>query len=568
MEREESSVESEERDVSDREPRKPIFGAEGRSGAPRPKRGAKRTSRRRGLAAALACVAVQLVAATVAHAVEAPARPNVVIFLADDLGWADVGYHGSEIATPGIDRLAREGLRLERFYANPICSPTRAALLSGRDALALGIAYDQINPWNPHGLPPDSYLITHAFRAAGYQTAMVGKWHLGHTQAHQLPNAQGFDRFAGHLHTQTDFFTHLRAGGHDLQRDGKSIHEDGMYLTRFEAREAVRFLEQRDRSKPFLLYVPFTAPHTPMQAPEETIAKYAHVPAAAYRRVYAAMVDEVDQAVVQVLDTLDRQGIAKSTIVLFTSDNGGTPGGGGGGSNRPLRGEKGQTFEGGIRVPTVLRWPGALPAGETRHQVLAAYDVLPTLAHAAGVALAPPIALDGEDRWEALRSDARVPRARPLFFASEIPLPGTIHLAVIDGPWKLVQVLREQATRFDVQQLLFRIEDDPNEKNDLAATEPQQVARLAEAIAQWRRRHPIAGTRSSLVPPPGWLPPKDWADAVVPSSLLQARWRNELPFSGPLLDALAHRGVLIDDATREQLMREEAERTRALEAQP
>ncbi len=139
-------------------------------------------------------------------------QPNVVIMLADDLGWADVGYHGSPIETPGIDRLAAEGVRLERFYSAPICSPTRAALMTGRDALKLGIAYDQIHPWYNAGLAPDTLTIADVFAADGYQTGLVGKWHLGHTYAHQTPNAQGFEHFWGHLHTNTDFFEHVREG--------------------------------------------------------------------------------------------------------------------------------------------------------------------------------------------------------------------------------------------------------------------------------------------------------------------------------------------------------------------
>ncbi len=517
---------------------------------------------RRGSRARLAhaCAILSLLCAPAARAAD---RPNVVILLADDLGWADVGYHGGEIATPAIDRLAREGLRLERFYSAPICSPTRAALLSGRDPLKLGIGYDQINPWNVNGFPPDAYLLSDAFRAAGYQTGLVGKWHLGHTQAHQLPNAHGFDTFYGHLHTQTDFYTHQRAGGHDLQHDGKSVSEPGVYLTHIEAREAVRFIRERDRSRPFFLYVPFTAPHSPMQAPEETIGKYAALPQRRFRRIYAAMVDEMDRAIAAILETLDAEGLADDTIVLFFSDNGGYNGFGG--DNRPLRGQKGQTFEGGIRVPAVLRWPGHLPPGETRQQIVAAMDVMPTLAAAAGVALQPPIPLDGRDRWEALRDDAPAPREEPLFFVSEIPLPGTIHLTAIDPPWKLVQILREEPTRIDVAQLLFRIDEDPNEERDLARQEPQVVTRLAEAIAAWRSQHPMAGTRVTLVPPPGWVPPLDWAAAVVPAALLQPRWENELPFPKALLDATAPRGVLVDPATREKLI--EAERRRAAEWQ-
>ena len=509
-------------------------------------------------AALLAAVGLATALAPAAAAAATARHPNVLILLADDLGWADVGYHGGPIATPAIDRLAAEGVRLERYYSDPICSPTRAALLSGRDALKLGIAYDQIHPWYVNGFAPDAYLVSDAFRAAGYQTAIVGKWHLGHTQAHQLPNARGFDFFYGHLHTQTDYYTHARAGGHDLQRNGQSVDDEG-YLTHLERREAVRWLRERDRRRPFLLYLPFTAPHSPMEAPEATIAKYAALPEQGYRRVYAAMVDELDQAIAEILATLDAEGIARDTVVLFASDNGGFNGYGG--DNRPLRGEKGQTFEGGIRVPAVLRWPGVLPAGETRTQILAAIDVLPTLAAAAGVPLAPPIPLDGEDRWTALRTDASAPRARPLYFVSEIPIPGVIHTAVLDPPWKLVQVLREEATRLDLTQLLFRIDDDPNEQRDLAAQEPEVVARLAESIARWRSQHPMAGTRCTLVPPPGWLPARDWAEAVEPAKLVQPRWVNELPFPKALLDATARRGVLVDPATRDKLEQEERQRT-------
>jgi arylsulfatase B len=509
---------------------------------------------------ARACLILSLLCVPAARAVD---HPNVVILLADDLGWADVGYHGGEIATPAIDRLAREGLRLERFYSAPICSPTRAALLSGRDPMKLGIGYDQINPWNVNGFPPDAYLLSDAFRAAGYQTGLVGKWHLGHTQAHQLPNAHGFDTFYGHLHTQTDFYTHERAGGHDLQRDGVSVSEPGVYLTHIEAREAVRFIRERDPSRPFFLYVPFTAPHSPMQAPEATVEKYHGLPERGFRRVYAAMVDEMDRAIAAILETLDAEGLTRDTIVLFFSDNGGFNGFGA--DNRPLRGQKGETFEGGIRVPAVLRWPARLPAGETRNQIVSAMDVMPTLASAAGVALQPPIPLDGRERWGALRENTPAPREEPLFFVSEIPLPGTLHLTAIDPPWKLVQILREEPTRIDVQQLLFRIDEDPNEERDLAQQEPRVVARLAEAIAAWRSQHPMAGTRVTLVPPPGWVPPLDWAAAVVPETLLQPRWENELPFPKALLDATARRGVLVDPATREKLI--EAERRRAAEWQ-
>lgn len=502
-----------------------------------------------------------LLALTLAWAGAASAtgeRPNVVIFLADDLGWADVGYHGGEIDTPSIDRLAREGVKLERFYATPICSPTRAALMTGRDPLKLGIAYDQIHPWYNAGLAADEVLISEVFQGAGYQTALTGKWHLGHTQQQQTPNAQGFGEFFGHLHTNTDYYTHQREGGHDLQRNGTSISAPGEYLTALEAREAVRFIRERDPASPFFLYVPFTAPHSPMQAPQKTIDKYSHLPQENYRRIYAAMVDEMDRAVGEVLDTLDAEGLADNTLVLFFSDNGGFHGYGG--KNLPLKGQKGQTFEGGIRVPAVIRWPGVLPQGGEIGQVMSALDILPTFAAASRVPLTNITELDGQNMWPALSQGQSVPRQKPLFFISEIPVPGLISTAVIDGPWKLVQQIREGQTQTSVRSFLYRIDEDPYEERDLSGRHPEQVSRLAEALRRWRAQHPLAGTRGTLVPHPGWVPPKDWATAVQPEAQLQEDWENELPFSRALFDAIGDRGVLVDPQTKQELLRKEQRR--------
>jgi arylsulfatase A-like enzyme len=484
--------------------------------------------------------------------------PNIVVLLADDLGHADVGFRGGEIATPSIDRIAKEGVVLERYYVAPICSPTRAALLTGRDPIKLGIAYDQINPWNNVGLAPSETTLAEILKAEGYQTALVGKWHLGHTQEHQLPNAQGFDHFYGHLHTNTDYYEHTRESGHDLQQNGKPITAKGEYLTHLEAREAARYIRERDPSRPFFLYVPFTAPHSPMQAPKATIEKYASLPRTHDRRTYAAMVDEMDQAIGQILAALDEEEIAEETIVFFSSDNGGSDVFGG--VNAPLRGFKGQTFEGGIRVGAAIRWPDRLEAGRTITDMMTVMDLLPTLASAAGIPVRSNVPLDGLDLWPTIHRDQRVLRSKPVGFVSEIPLPGVIHLALFDGRFKLVQVLQERATETRVTNLLFDIEADPHEKVDLAGQHPAVLQRLQRLLAEWRMQHPMAGTRSTLVAPPGWLAPKDWALAVVPSSLLQPRWKNELPFSKAILDATAHRGVLVDAATKKELLAREARR--------
>jgi arylsulfatase B len=487
-------------------------------------------------------------------------QPNIIVLLADDLGFADVGFRGGEIETPSIDRLAREGVVLDRYYVAPICSPTRAALMTGRDPIKLGIAYDQINPWNNVGLAPSETTLAELLKGDGYQTALVGKWHLGHTQQPQLPNAQGFDHFYGHLHTNTNYYKHTRENGHDLQQNGNSVSASGEYLTHLVAREAVRVIRERDASRPFFLYVPFTAPHSPMQAPKATIEKYAKLPKTAYRNVYAAMVDEMDQAIGQILAVLDEEQIAEETIVVFSSDNGGSDVYGG--TNAPLRGFKGQTFEGGIRVGAVIRWPDQLEGGRTVEQMVTVMDLMPTLASAAGVPIQRAVRLDGIDMWPAIARDQQVLREKPVGFVSEIPLPGVIHLALIDGRFKLVQVLQERQTETRVTNYLFDIDADPYEKADLAGQHPAVLQRMQRLLSEWRRQHPMAGTRSTLVAPPGWLAPKDWALAVVPSSLLQSSWKNELPFSKEILDATAHRGVLVDEATKKELLEQDARRKR------
>jgi arylsulfatase A-like enzyme len=270
------------------------------------------------------------------------------------------------------------------------------------------------------------------------------------------------------------------------------------------------------------------------------------------------MVDEMDRAITKILETLDREGLVENTLVLFFSDNGGFRGFGG--RNTPLRGEKGQTFEGGIRVPAVLRWPGQLPAGESMDAQTSVMDVFPTLAAAASIPLKENTSMDGHDMWPVFHAGEAPGKAPALFFASEIPLPGLIHLAVIDLPWKLVQIVREGQTETRVRNFLFRILEDPNEKEDLAAAHPEIVETLAGLIHDWRSQHPMAGTRGTLVAHPGWVAPFDWADAVVPAALLQPSWKSELPFTKALLDAAADRGVLVDEATRKRLEQNEKKR--------
>jgi len=483
-----------------------------------------------------------LAAALPAALARAAEHPNVVIFVADDLGWADVGFHGGRIETPSLDRLAREGLELSRFYATPICSPTRAAVMTGRDPMKLGIAYATIDPWDNIGVHPEEHFLPQSFKAAGYQTAIIGKWHLGHAQQTYHPNSRGFDHFYGHLHTEVAYFPpYAIQGAQDFQRNGKSVDDEG-YETFLLADEAVRWIRGRDESRPFLLYMPFLAPHTPLEAPAELEAKYAEMPddrkpsrgtsdwsrylrfagVKSLRREYAAVVDGMDQAIGRVLAVLDEEGLAKDTIVLFFSDNGGMAFyGAGGADNTPLRGGKGETFEGGIRVVALMRWPGRVEAGSRFDEIISVMDVFPTLAAAAGVEVGASKPLDGIDVWPAISRGAKVERKDLLFFASEIPRRGSFKLTAFDDEWKLVQLVEQDIQSTTVQNMLFRIAEDPYEYTDLAPKHPDVVAKLSRSLYEWRCQYPIHGTRVHLVPPPGWRAPKDWAAYPIPLEELQ-----------------------------------------------
>ncbi len=478
-------------------------------------------------------------------------RPNVIVMVADDLGWADVGYHGGEIDTPSLDRLAQEGVQLDRFYTTPICSPTRAALMTGRDPMRLGVAYGVIMPWHTIGVHPDEHFLPQSFLAAGYQTAMVGKWHLGHAQQTYHPNERGFEHFYGHLHTEVGYFPPFaNLGGRDFQINGRSLEGEG-YETYLLADEASRWIRQRDQSKPFFLYMPFIAPHTPLEAPDDLKQKYADLkdrrgkarskntdqtrlinklmlqPSA--RPLYAAVVDAMDQAIGRVLQTLDEQGIADNTIVLFFSDNGGAAYATGGADNAPLRGGKGEVFEGGIRVVSLLRWPQRLKAGQTMNSTMTVMDVFPTLAEAAGIAPRNQRDFDGRSLWPAIAEGKAMARDELVFFASETPIRGRFNLTAFDDEWKLVQEVEQGLLSATVTNYLFRIQDDPYEYHNLAAKHPEVVARMAKAIHQWRMMYPVTGTRAELVPPPGWRAPLDWADYPVPLDKLQSEAAPGLP---------------------------------------
>jgi arylsulfatase A-like enzyme len=489
----------------------------------------------------LAVIAASILASAQVTAAE---RPNVVVIVADDLGWADVGYHGGNIDTPSLDRLAEQGVQLNRFYTTPICSPTRAALMTGRDPMRLGVAYGVIMPWDNIGVNPAEHFMPESFGAAGYQTAMVGKWHLGHAQMTYHPNERGFEHFYGHLHTEVGFYPPFaNVGGKDFQVNGVTADDEG-YETYLLADEVSRYIRERDRQKPFFIYMPFIAPHTPLDAPAELQEKYKDIdtdlpPARSNqtdstrriskmlmresaRPMYAAVVDGMDQAIGQVLNTLDEEGLSDNTIVLFFSDNGGAAYSYGGADNAPLRGGKGETFEGGIRVVSLMRWPEKLQGGQIFDQVMTVMDVFPTLADAAGVDPLNTFEFDGSSLWPSISEGAMHTREDMIMFASEIPIYGSFKLTAFDNTWKLVQEMEQDQLSTTVTNYLFKIADDPNEYNNLAAEYPDIVVSMSKAISEWRALHPVSGTRSVLIPPPGWRAPKDWASYPRPLEDLQS----------------------------------------------
>lgn len=461
-------------------------------------------------------------------------RPNVIVMVADDLGWADVGFHGGDIDTPSLDSLAEEGMELSRFYTTPICSPTRAALMTGRNPMRLGVAYGVFMPWDTAGIHPDEYFLSESFLSAGYQTAMVGKWHLGHAQQSYHPNERGFEHFYGHLNSEVGYYPPFASqSGRDFQVNGQAIPDDAIgkesYETFLLADEVSRYIKERDKEKPFFVYMPFIAPHTPLNAPQalqdkykdintdlpparspdtdntRTISKLLLQPSA--RPMYAAVVDGMDQAIGKVLKSLEEEGIADNTIVMFFSDNGGAAYSVGGDNNAPLRGGKGDAFEGGIRVVSVIRWPERIPSGRKMDQIMTIMDVFPTLAEAAGIKTGNTKTLDGRSLWPSIIEGEEAPRDEFVFFASETPIYGHFNLTLFNDEWKLVQVVDQEQITTTVTNHLFKISEDPFEYNNLAGQHPDIVAELSSEMRQWQSLYPVNGRRSQLVPPPGWRAP-------------------------------------------------------------
>lgn len=396
------------------------------------------------------------------------AKPDVVIFISDDMGWNDVGYHGSVVETPNLDRLAEEGMRLDRFYVHPICSPTRAGLFTGRLPARFGISGPLSNSPD-RGLPVDEILLSNVFQEAGYETALIGKWHLG-SGPNFHPNTRGFDHFYGHLSGMIDYFAHTNNGAVDWQRNGESLEEDG-YTTDLIAEEAVRWVEGKSSRRPMLLLVPFNAPHGPPQAPAELVEKYEEKGLSGQSAIRSASIDSMDQAIGEVLEAVDVARNRENTLVLFFCDNGNKGARGRESSesgNLSLRGGKGELYEGGIRVPAVMRWPRHFAAGSHSEAFFSVLDLFPTLLEAIPLSHKPANRFDGVSRWSQLKGSASNP-AEPI-----VVLGQRGSAAVIDPPLKLIK------SGSDLE--LFDIVSDPTESHELSEEQPDDASRLLSLL--------------------------------------------------------------------------------------
>ncbi|RWC26039.1 arylsulfatase [Mesorhizobium sp.] len=417
-----------------------------------------------------------------------PSQPNIVYVVVDDMGFADVGFNGSDIKTPNLDKLAQEGAHFDQFYALPMCTPTRAALMTGRYPLRYGLQTGVIPAAGTYGLPVDEYLLPQALKDAGYKTTMVGKWHLGHAKPEFWPRQRGFDYFYGALVGEIDHFKHSSHGVKDWYRNNKPLNETGFDNTLF-GNEAARVVEGHDGKKPLFLYLAFTAPHTPFQAPREYLDRFKGI-ADENRRKYAAMISVVDDGVGKLVAALEKKGMRDNTLIVFQSDNGGVKNSLFAGdskisgelpaSNAPFRDGKGTLYEGGTRVAALANWPGKIKPGVVGGMVHVV-DMVPTLAALANAKLDKSKPLDGMNVWDTLSEGKPSPRNEVVYNID--PMAG----AVRKGDWKLVW---KASLPSKVE--LFNLAEDKVEAHDVAAANPDKVKDLQGRITE---------LASEMVPP-------------------------------------------------------------------
>ncbi len=439
------------------------------------------------------CFTVLLGLAALTSAIAADKRPNIVYILADDLGYGDLGCYGQKMtATPRIDRLAAEGMRFTQHYSgNAVCTPSRSSLLTGKHP---GHVRHRDNPRFVHsyGFLPEEQTFAEVLRDAGYQTAITGKWHVGdRNDSEDIPPYHGFDYsycvgFPYPDRGIEHWPSHLFENGKQTPIPGNGEGRKGRYMDELYTDAAIRWVEQRDPNRPFILFLSFQGVHTPMDG--KISPTYADRDWPEVEKVFASMLEQVDVQTGRMLDTLDRLGLSENTVVFFTSDNGPHLEGGHDdkffGSSGPLRGAKRDLLEGGIRVPLIVRWPGVVPAHSLNHHMSVFWDMPATFAAIGGHAA--PVETDGISFLPTLRGESQ-PQHDHLYWENQ---EHGGQQAVRQGDWKLVRqgVMTDPATPWQ----LYNLNSDPAELHDLAADYPDKVAALAQLAAESHVPSPIA----------------------------------------------------------------------------
>lgn len=437
------------------------------------------------------CVAAIILGGSTGLVRAAPtARPNVLMILTDDQGSVDAKCYGAnDLITPALDRLAKEGVRFTQFYAAaPVCSPSRAGLLTGRVPQRAGVPGNVSSAKGRSGMPNNQVTLAEMFRQAGYRTAHIGKWHLGYTPE-TMPRRQGFDHSFGHMGGCIDNWSHFfywnGPNRHDLWRNGREVWHDGQFFPELMVEETKDFLAGK-REQPWFLYWAINVPHYPLQGLDKWRREYADLDPSRAR--YAAFVSTLDEMIGRVLDDLDATGMRENTIVVYQSDHGHSTEErtfGGGGSAGPYRGAKFSLFEGGLRVPAIISWPGDLPRGEVRDQLATGCDWYPTLLDLCGIAQ-PAHRLDGKSIVEVVRS-------------SEAPSPHEAfhwqsgdQWAVRRGDWKLLAHPRDtsrSAAHLPLdkrpRRMLVNLADDVSESHNVAGEHPNVVEQLESLHEAW-----------------------------------------------------------------------------------
>ncbi|MBF4471414.1 sulfatase [Flavobacterium sp. HJJ] len=426
-------------------------------------------------------------------------KPNVIVIIADDAGWNDVGYNGSEIKTPNIDNLAKNGVQLNRFYVSPTCSPTRAALLTGRPASRMGILAP-ISDKSELKLPDSIPTLPQLLKKNGYETALIGKWHLG-LQLNSSPKAYGFDYSYGFLHGQIDQYTHrYKNGDQSWYRNGEFIDEKG-HTTDLVTQESIKWLSEiRNKKENFYLQVAYSAPHFPLQEEEKWKIPYNKTAKDSSRRDYDAAMAHLDHSIGILLDNLKKQKLDENTLIIFMSDNGAMENWDsrkeyGGihrsnttlGDNTPLRDWKTSNYEGAVRVPCVLYWKGRLK-NYKNSDYISVIDFLPTILGLAGAEKLPKT-VEGQNIWNEVSANKEI-KKRPIY------IRGHKQACLIQKPWKLIQNLPSRKGMPDYE--LFNIEKDPEEKNNVLPLNQEIFGKMKQELDVQIKKDPkIAETNKS-----------------------------------------------------------------------